>query len=81
VGYVAVLLATAVYDYMWGKYIRAVARRSRLRASLFSSAIYLSGMYVTINVVRDPRMLAAAVAGAFAGTWLSVERRSAQDTR
>ena len=68
----AVFLLVTLLDVVWALYIAQVSRGKPL-LSAFTSAIIalLSGAAVVIYV-REPPMLAAAVAGAFAGTYVAV---------
>jgi hypothetical protein len=72
---VAVLMT--LVDICYAKYIIATAEKRALPAASWSGAIMLCGAFVTVNYVGDHSLVAAAMLGAFVGTYVTVKREVA----
>ncbi len=70
--YVLVFLAMTGLDFAYGEYTKAAADRRIYPASTWAVILYVLGAFVMLNVVGNAWCIAAAAAGAFAGTWLSI---------
>lgn len=71
--WLGVFLLMAAVDFAWASYTRAVAGGSRGRASLYSVFIVVLGAFATFSWVHDLTLLVPTAAGAYVGTWLSME--------
>ena len=72
--YLIAFLAMCALDFVWADYVAAVSRRAPVLASSLAVGITALAGLTTILYVGDHLTLAAGCAGAFCGTWLSVER-------
>jgi hypothetical protein len=61
-----------VLDFVWARYVAAVAQAGPLRAGLWAVPVYVLGILVTIQVIDDPWLIPWAALGAFVGTAGSV---------
>lgn len=68
----AVFLAAYVMDWVWAKYMRAVADGSRATASVHAALIIVLGAVSTTAYVNNWVLAIPAALGAAAGTWHSV---------
>lgn len=70
--YLTVAASVFLADVAWTKYFIEVSKRRAVIAGLWSAAIFLFGIYATVSVVKDWKMLIAACVGAFVGTYVTV---------
>lgn len=70
-----VFIAMFALDFVWARYTFAMTQKRAGAAATYSAVIIGLGGASTINYVSDHWMLIPAAAGAFAGTWLAVERQ------
>lgn len=71
--FLLVMLAMAAADWCWTKYMLYAASRDALKAAFWSSMIIACGAFTVTNYVEDPRLIVAALIGAFVGTYYAVE--------
>lgn len=69
--YGTAFLAMLVLDVAYARYTLATAALSTMRASCWASLITVCNGVVVLSYVHDWRTLVAAVAGAFAGTYIA----------
>jgi hypothetical protein len=69
---VAVFLSVAAADFLWSRWMLAVADGAPLAAGSYSAVIVLVSAFVTCSYMKDRIHLIPAVLGAFIGTYLSV---------
>lgn len=69
-----VLVAAALFavDVCWARYIAKVGEGRALQAANWSALIMICGAFATISYLHDRRLLAAAILGAWLGTYTSV---------
>lgn len=72
--WVFVFTATVIADVIWAEWARAVSLRRADLAAVYAAGIIVCGAFVTIEYVHDHWLLLPAAAGAFVGTWWSVNR-------
>lgn len=72
-----VLLATALADLLWAKYIQSVGDGKKLVASLWASTLYVLSAFVITAYVDDHSMVWVAAVGAFLGTYIGTKRKEA----
>lgn len=70
---ILVFLALILVDICWTFYIAKVAEKKAFAASAWSAAIMCAGAFATISYLQDTRLLFAAAAGAFVGTFIAVK--------
>jgi hypothetical protein len=78
VKWVLVFVAAFVNEWVWAAYIHHTAQGSALRAAILSGIIMGVGAYVTLSFLDDPKLLAVAIAGGIAGTYVFVKKNSRQ---
>lgn len=67
-----VALAMAAADWCWTKYMMHAAAHQAARAAHWSTAIVAVSAFSVTSYVHDPRLLVAALLGAWAGTYYAV---------
>jgi hypothetical protein len=70
--FLLVTCALFLVDVCWARYIAKVGEGKALPAATWSALIMLCGAFATISYLHDRRLLAAAILGAFLGTYTSV---------
>ncbi len=70
--WLAVFLAVAIGDALWGRYIRSTAEGRAEVAANYASAIICMTAVTTLAVVDSPWNVIPAACGAWLGTWWSV---------
>lgn len=65
---------TWLNDWAWALYIRRVAKGAAVRAGVWASVIYTSGIVLTLQAINDHRLIAVAAVATFLGTWFTVRR-------
>lgn len=68
-----VFLALCAVDCCWTFYIAKVGEGRALAAATWSALIMVCGAFATISYLEDKRLLLAAIAGAWVGTYLTVK--------
>lgn len=68
----AVFGATVISDFIWAKYMAAVAGNLALVAAGWSVFIIAIGAFLTVSYVDDKRLIIPACIGAFVGTYLAI---------
>lgn len=68
----AVFAAMFGLDVVFALYVVECAARNAVAASAWASLIQLCNIFVVTAFVKDRRMAAPCIAGAFAGTWVAV---------
>jgi hypothetical protein len=66
--------ALFVLDIVWARYTIALTDRRRVLAGSYASAIIALGAVGTISYINDPWMVLPAMLGAFAGTFVGIQR-------
>lgn len=61
-------------DFVWARYITAIAEARKLHASAWAVALLVLSGVATIAYVNNHWMLIPAAAGAFVGTWFSIRK-------
>lgn len=74
--WLVVFAAVFALDWVWAKYMRAVADRVRVTASLHAALIIGLTVVSTTSWINDWVLAIPAMAGAAAGTWYSVGRHT-----
>jgi hypothetical protein len=74
--HLAAFAAMFILDWVYAVYTRRVAEGRALPAASYAAVLYAISGSLTLAIVHDPRLLPAAIAGAFAGTYFSVRRDS-----
>lgn len=69
---VLVFLALCAVDACWTLYIAKVGEGKALAAATWSALIMVCGAFATISYLNDTRLLVAAIAGAWVGTYCTV---------
>lgn len=67
-----VFLALVAVDTCWAFYIAKVGQKRALAAACWSALIMVCGAFATISYLDDRRLLVAAIAGAWVGTFCTV---------
>lgn len=67
-----VFLSLVAVDACWTLYIAKVNEGKALAAATWSALIMVCGAFASISYIHDPRLLLAAVLGAWAGTYATV---------
>ena len=67
-----VVVAMAIGDFIWAKYISSIAERRALIAASWGSVVIALGAFITLSYVDDKRMIIPACIGAFLGTYFAV---------
>lgn len=67
-----VFLAVVISDFVWAKYMAAVAAKSAMEAASWAVLVIALGAYLVVSYVEDKRMVAPACIGAFIGTYLAI---------
>lgn len=70
--WVAVFLALFALDFVWAKYTFALSSRRHWQAASYASVIIFLSGGAAVGYVSNPWLLAPAMAGAFAGTFVAV---------
>lgn len=70
----AAFVAMFLADFVWAKYIKAIADHRRPSASSWAVLLMVLSGVATITYVNNHWMLIPAALGAFAGTWFSVPK-------
>jgi hypothetical protein len=70
--FMLVFLGVLLADVAWTLYFIETGKGRAVAAGLWSAAIVGIGAFTTVQYVHDPKLVAAAVAGAFVGTWATV---------
>lgn len=65
-------IGTMVADVAWTRYFIETERRAPVKAGLWSALIAGLGCFTTTQYMDDRTLISAVVAGAFAGTWLTI---------
>lgn len=58
-------------DIFWSVYIRAVAEKKALKASIWATALFIFGAIAVVTYAKNPLLIGVAAAGAFCGTYIS----------
>lgn len=69
---VAVFIATVVSDFIWAKYMVAIADRRDVVAANWAVLVIAIGAFLVVSYVEDRRLIIPAVIGAWIGTYLAV---------
>lgn len=75
--FVLVFLAVALADVVWSLYFMAMAARQAFAAAAWSAGIIALSAFSTVQYVSDRRLVWAALAGAFVGTFLTLKFKKA----
>jgi hypothetical protein len=67
-----VALAMALADWCWTKYMMHAAAHRAVRAATWSAAIIGVSAFSVTSYIADPRLIAAALLGAWVGTYYAV---------
>lgn len=60
-------------DFAWARYIRRVAEGRAARAGWWAMMVYLSGIAMILNVLKDHWLILVAAAATFCGTSIAVQ--------
>lgn len=71
--YVFAFVAVAAVDYIYVKYLDAVANKRPWTAGAIAAGLYLAGGAVTVAYIEEPGVLVAGALGALVGTGLAVK--------
>lgn len=69
---ILLFIAYFVYDYLYAKWVIAVAQKHAVIAANLSVGIYLIGAWGTILYVSNPWFLIPIVLGAWLGTYTAI---------
>lgn len=69
VQFAAVMAASFAADVFWTLYFIKVEERKKFLASFWSSMIVLCGVFTITQYTHDPKLIPAAIIGAFFGTY------------
>lgn len=72
--YGLVFASTLAADYAWTKYNVNVSAKRATAAASWSAAIVGFGAVSVVSYTHDPKLVIAALLGAFVGTWIAVKR-------
>ena len=67
-----VLVAMAVSEFIWARYISNISDGNALIAASWGSVVIALGAFITLSYVDDKRMILPATIGAFLGTYFAV---------
>lgn len=70
--FVLVFFGVMAADVAWTLYFIETGKGRAVAAAAWSSAIVGISAFTTISYVHDTKLIAAAVLGAFVGTWATV---------
>lgn len=70
--HLAVLFSTLLLDIVWTLTVQEVGAGRAVQAGVYSALTILLSAFNTISIVENKRLIAPAVLGGFAGTWLTV---------
>lgn len=70
--WLAAFLALVIIDFIWARYVKAIAEDRAVEASLLSSTIIALGGFSTWIFIHDPWLIIPEALGAFCGTWISI---------
>lgn len=70
--HVLVFAAMMATDFIWARWMNAVAEKNALAASFWTTGTILLGAFVVVSYVKDKRLVWAAAAGGFFGTYVSM---------
>ncbi len=71
--FILVMISLIIVDILWAVYIVYSSKKQAIKAAFASSGIMLLGMYSTVSYIHDIRLGAAAIIGAFIGTYISLK--------
>jgi hypothetical protein len=67
-----VFFGVLLADVAWTLYFIETGRGQAVKAGVWSAAIVGLGAFTTVSYVHDRKLILAAMAGAFVGTWATV---------
>lgn len=67
-----VFLLLVVVDFAWSYYVNCIKDGKAHAAASWSAFMMALQGYAAVNYVNDPQLLAAAIAGAWVGTYVGV---------
>ncbi len=70
---VAVFLAMTALDIVFAFYVIETAHRNALPSSFWAAMIQVFNVFVVSSFVADRRLSVPCIAGAFAGTYITVQ--------
>jgi hypothetical protein len=74
-----IVVAMAMADWCWTKYMLAAAEKEAFKAAAWSSSIVAISAVSVISYVEDIRLAPAACIGAFIGTYYAVVHGSKKE--
>ena len=69
---ISVFLTVLFLDLAFAFYILETAAKAPMTAGGWAALIQACNVYLVVSFVQDRRLVLAAMAGAFAGTWLAI---------
>jgi peptidoglycan biosynthesis protein MviN/MurJ (putative lipid II flippase) len=70
--FIGVIVSVTLADICWAQYFIKVSEKKAFKASMWSSAIMVCGLFSLVSYIDDRTLMIAAVMGAFIGTYVSV---------
>lgn len=75
-----IFLVNAMLDIVWARYTITIGQRRAIASANWAVAIILIGGVSILIYTHDPFLLFPAAAGAWVGTWITVERAIEEGT-
>lgn len=79
--FIGVALTLFLADVCWALYFIKIEERNSLMSGVYGSLIYLFGAFAVTQYTEDKSFIIAAVLGAFAGTYVTVEWKRKKDKK
>ena len=79
--FIGVALTLFLADVCWALYFIKIEERNSLMSGVYGSLIYLFGAFAVTQYTQDRTFIIAAVLGAFAGTYVTVEWKRRKDKK
>lgn len=79
--FLGVAITLFLADVFWALYFIKIEERNSLMSGVYGSLIYLFGAFAVTQYTEDRSFIIAAVLGAFAGTYVTVEWKRRKDKK
>lgn len=74
--FLIILIISSLVDSIWVYYIQGVADKAPHKAAISGVLIYLSSIFVTLQVIDNNLSIIPASIGAYIGTYLTVKLKN-----